>query len=155
MALTCFSAVASQNIVILSGTPGDYISQGKTNVYSDIQLLSTNKNGVSFTFSNEKEEMMSADFIAPGHQMLQKGVYDFASRFPFQEDFQPGMNISGAGRGCNQLGGKYIVRDVHYDTNGNLKDLAVDFIQYCENRTAYLTGTLRYNSLEPIYFLEK
>lgn len=93
-----------------------------------------------------------ADFAAPGFNRIEKGEYDSAARFPFQKENQPGMDISGDGRGCNQLKGKFIVRDVHYNQNDELQDIAIDFIQHCEAGISYLSGIIRYNSSFPINF---
>ena len=80
---------------------------------------------------------------------LTLGLYENATRFPFNSPTRPGMNISGNGRGNNRLGGWFDIREVEYDTLGILSVLAVDFRQFDESENQIgpsLFGSLRFNS---------
>lgn len=57
--------------------------------------------------------------------MLEVGfLYEDATRFPFQEDFEPGLSVSGDGRACNTLTGQFQVLQLDYDKDGN--PIAID-----------------------------
>ncbi len=44
---------------------------------------------------------------APAGQELLPGVYEGATRWPFQDPSTPGLDFSGDGRGCNTLTGRF------------------------------------------------
>jgi hypothetical protein len=84
---------------------------------------------------------------------LTVGFYDNATRYPFNSPTRPGMNVSGGGRGYNQLSGWFNVLEVEYSSNFEVTKLAVDFAEYGENLTQSgpaLFGSLRLNSSIPI-----
>jgi hypothetical protein len=105
-------------------------------------------NGIGFSFNNSTR--WSADFAAPFQQTLIPGFYDSATRFPFQASNTPGLNVSGAGRGCNVSGGRFDVLQAQYGSNGAVQSFDAMFSQYCENITAQgtpaLYGRVRYNA---------
>ena len=78
------------------------------------------------------------------------GAYENAVRAPFHGN-QPGLELSGSGRGCNTLSGRFVVLELQTDAQGVLTRLAVDFEQHCEGPQAPpLFGSLRVNSTVPI-----
>ncbi len=54
--------------------------------------------------------------------------------------------VSGAGRGCNTLTGRFSVLKAKYDASGNVKSFAADFEQHCEGASPALAGSIRYKS---------
>ena len=152
------TANAAQTIFQFVSTPGDYIGGGQTLVLtpSDVSFSVQNNffNGVSFflnNFSKGGSTFWSLDFAAPNHVQLQLGGYPNATRFPFEALTDPGLTIAGDGRGCNQDFGQFTVRDITYDTSGNVSSFAADFEQHCESLTApALVGAIRYNSDVPV-----
>jgi PEP-CTERM motif len=131
---------------------GDYVGQGREWFYSPTDgtfSISRNfANGIGFSFNNSTR--WSADFAAPFQQTLIPGFYDSATRFPFQASNTPGLNVSGAGRGCNVSGGRFDVLQAQYGSNGAVQSFDAIFSQYCENITAQgtpaLYGRVRYNA---------
>jgi hypothetical protein len=97
------------------------------------------------------------DFAAPTYNPqtntnagtpLQDGMYLNATRYPFNSPTKPGLSVDGNGRGDNTSDGWFHIRDVAFDSSGNLLRLAVDFKQYDETSTMSgpgLFGSLRYN----------
>ncbi|MDF1796819.1 MAG: hypothetical protein P1U63_09810 [Coxiellaceae bacterium] len=140
----------ASDIMVVSGTSGDFVSGGKTEIFTGVKQTSS-FSGVSFDMPG-KVTNMTASFAAPAKQKLKVGTYDFATRLPFQQSYQPGMNVSGDGRGCNSLSGKFVVRQVDYKSDGSIKDIAIDFVQHCEMRSSAMYGALRYNSNVPVSF---
>jgi hypothetical protein len=56
------------------------------------------------------------------------------------------MDIYGAGRGCNQLTGRFEVLEYVVSSDGKVEHLAVDFEQHCEGGSPALFGSVRINS---------
>jgi hypothetical protein len=116
--------------------------------------------GVSITYSGDAS--WSFDFAAPSYnpvtntntgQPLSVGFYNNATRWPFNSPTKPGLDISGNGRGNNQLSGWFNVLEIAYGGNGDILSFAVDFRQYDENLTMSgpsLYGSLRFNSTIPL-----
>jgi hypothetical protein len=49
---------------------------------------------------------------APRGEALAAGAYENATRFPFQDRSAPGLDFNGAHRGCNQLNGRFQIREL-------------------------------------------
>ena len=68
-------------------------------------------------------ESFSLTFQAGGGRVLGPGWYPGAQRAGFQASGRPGMDISGEGRGCNQIAGNFEVRDIAWSPTGTLQRL--------------------------------
>jgi hypothetical protein len=95
------------------------------------------------------EDPWTVDMAAPSGSPLVPGVYENAERWPFQPPGVPGLSISGAGRGCNTLTGRFVVQEVAADGAGHLQRFAADFEQHCEGASSALFGSIRLNSTVP------
>src|SRR5690348_15372723 len=49
------------------------------------------------------------DFAAPSGGTLAPDAFESAERWPFQSPTRPGLDVSGEGRGCNMLSGRFVV----------------------------------------------
>lgn len=81
---------------------------------------------------------------------LLPGSYDGAGRVEFTRYMQPGISISGNGRGCLDARGNFSIlqADFHYQSGKLVADsFAVEFDQHCGDRQAGLRGHLYYNYL--------
>lgn len=149
-ASTCATA-GSQ--LTLTSDPGDYIGQGKNYVYKDADTTfkySTNfAQGITISITNSNT-WWTLDLAAPGKAQIQPGVYEQAARFPFQPVDKPGLSLSGNGRGCNTLTGKFKVSEVSYAPDGTLTSLNATFEQHCEGNAAALYGAINYNLVPPM-----
>jgi RTX calcium-binding nonapeptide repeat (4 copies) len=85
----------------------------------------------------------SLEFAAPPGQVLAPGVYDKAQRAPFREAGRPGIDISGDGRGCNTVSGRFEVKDFAVAPEGVLERLWIVYEHHCEGGTAALFGEVR------------
>lgn len=74
------------------------------------------------------------------------GVYENATRFPFQGPTNAGLSVSGQGLGCNTLTGRFEVLEVVYGPGGEVNSFAADFEQHCEGATPALFGSIRFNT---------
>lgn len=87
------------------------------------------------------------DFTAPFNQLLQPGHYANATRFPFQDVDDPGLDFSGNGRGNNRLSGFFDVLEVSYGAKSEVLAFAANFTQFDENRSDWWNrGSIRFNS---------
>jgi hypothetical protein len=137
------------NVTVFStyGQPGDFVSPGLkllTTLDGTITTARNYDNGVDLRITDS--DFWFADFAAPDNAILTKGVYLNAQRYPFQAPGLPGLDVSGAGRGCNTLTGNFNVLQASYDTTGNVKSFAADFEQHCEGSAPALFGSVRVKS---------
>ena len=136
--------------VFLDGQAGDYISQGERRVWivsdSLFAVPSTAPRVVQLDVTTPDGELWNFSFAPPAGAVLHIGDFEAATRYPFQASSVPGLSISGHGRGCNQLTGRFRIHQIDFDAGGTLKAFAADFEQHCEGRTPALYGSIRYNS---------
>ncbi len=103
--------------------------------------------GVSITFHGESS--FAFDVAAPGAERIRAGSYEAAVRFPFQTADRPGLNAASGGRGCNGIGGRFVVLEAAYDRAGQIERFAADFAQRCDGGRP-LIGSVRFNSDVPV-----
>ncbi|MCI0743108.1 MAG: Ig-like domain-containing protein [Gemmataceae bacterium] len=135
--------------------PGDFIGQGliwdftpataafsaRTNFDNGVEVLVDPPGAV---------ERWTLNFAAPGSVPLTPGVYLNATRWPFQEDNEPGLDVSGYGRGLNRLLGQFTIYDVAYGSGTTVTRFAASFVQQDHNFDDTLEpplhGTIVFNS---------
>ena len=139
-------------LLYFNSEPGDFIGQGQqfsfTPADGTITASRNFDNGITIEFDGA--DLWFLDFVAPGDAALQPGQYEGATRFPFQSPTRPGLDVSGDGRGCNKLTGRFVVLEVVYGAGGSVQKLAVDYEQHCEGGAPALYGSVRFNSAVPI-----
>jgi hypothetical protein len=141
-------------ILSFDSPEGDFVGGGE-------QRLFTENEGV-FTFISHEDaphylsvdyqtdDWWTLDLAAPTDEVLGVGVYEGATRWPFQSPTGPGLDFSGASRGCNRLSGRFEILELSYGESGNVESLAVDFEQNCEETMPTLRGLVRHNSSVPL-----
>ena len=97
--------------------PGDYIGQGQTYSFTlldgDFSTKVGFSNAVSISFNMPTfGHSWNLSFAAPNGLPLTVGTYEGAVRFPFQGPDEPGLDVSGDGRGCNTLTGSFEVKEI-------------------------------------------
>jgi len=161
LALFLTSAEAGQTVFHFTSEPGDFIGLGQELTLTPADAnFNVNRNfagGVSifinnFSFPNPPRLIFwFTDFAAPFGVDLMPGAYEGATRFPFNDASVPGLSISGDGRGCNTLTGRFDVLEATYDIiSGEVISFAVDFEQHCEGAPPALFGSVRINSDIPL-----
>ena len=100
---------------------------------------------VGITF-NGGADFWNLDFAAPAGGLLVPGAYEAAQRWPFQSPTHPGLSVDGDGAGCNELVGRFVVREIALDGQGNVISFAADFEQHCELATPALFGTILFHT---------
>jgi hypothetical protein len=154
LALLCCSSFAAaatpQTYIYLNSQPGDYIGGGlhQTFTSSDGSFSVTPYAGsVTVSFNTpDYSHWWYLDFGAPTTAKFVKSQYDQAQRFAFHSPTKPGLDVFGDGRGCNTLTGRFLVSEYVLAIDGSVARLAIDFEQHCEDGSAALYGSVRYNS---------
>ena len=151
--------------ISFEGQPGEFISQGMAWSFTsggvfDFSVSRNFDNGISFSWNNFGNvpftdfESWGLRFAAPGDATIVPGLYEDATRFPFQDIMDPGLTLSGDGRGCNTSIGQYDVGQVSYAPNGDVTRFSATFEQRCTPGIApfpMLTGQITFiaNVMEP------
>lgn len=142
-------------ILYMRSTSGDYIGLGQTytftsstgtfnsSSYSQVDYFTLNYN------SNIGYEWWAVNLASAPGVALQVGLFDNATRAPFRGTGN-GIDVYGAGRGCNQTAGKFEIFEIQRNSAGAIVQLAADFEQRCETTGAPLYGSVRINSSRPI-----
>jgi hypothetical protein len=132
--------------ISLRSEPGDYIGQGESWNLTEVDgkftaTVAKKRNGVSITFQGD--DRWDLEFVAPEGKRIELGTYNTATRAPFNSPTKPGLSISGAGRGCNKLTGRFDVRQIAYSkSDDGIERFIADFEQHCEGAKPALAGTV-------------
>ena len=89
-------------------------------------------------------------FASPSGVPFVPGPFEGATRWPFQSPTRPGLDVSGEGRGCNDLTGRFLVLEAQFGPAGEAQVLAIDYEQHCGGGASAVFGAVRYNSLLPV-----
>jgi len=126
------AADTASGYVTMVSESGDYIGQGIARTYrSNISYW------VSETTAHVSAGPFTFDFAAPAGYALTPARYPGATRYPFQEPGEPGIDVSGDGRGCNTSTGFFTVLDL---APGRLW---IVYEQHCEGGDAAVFGEIR------------
>ncbi len=140
-------AVPAQGTVLyVQSTPGDYIGQGQTYLYTKANsLLTVSTSGGRVDFSVAGDQRWSGSIAEPSSNLtVQPGIWTGVGRYQF---YVPGVTFTGQGRGCNTVVGSFIVDQAGYQA-GMLQTLTVRFSQQCDGGPA-LFGFLRFDAADP------
>jgi len=144
------SAYGQVTSLTFNSDPGDYIGGGQftflTPSDGSFNAQQNYDQGVSISFVGQPGVFWYLDFAAPGNQPLTVGTYTGATRFPFQSPSQPGLSVSGDGRGCNTLTGSFQVLEVSYGAGATIDSFDATFEQHCEGFAPALRGEVRFNA---------
>ncbi|MEH1942283.1 MAG: DUF4347 domain-containing protein [Nostoc sp.] len=112
----------------------DYYSYSPTpNKISAVRAYPTNyskNNAIRISFSGISDSW-DLSFAAPFNAPLTAGTtYTGAARFPFQASNQPGLDVSGNGRGYNSLTGQFTVNQITYGSGDEILNFDATFQEY-------------------------
>jgi putative Ig domain-containing protein len=137
---------------------GEYVGRGLNYFYGDhdgnwnAYALDNSGDGlvddVRIRFSGSPGDFWGLSFSTTklGEAMV-RGTYDGVQGFLVEQAGHPGMDISGQGRSCNVVSGKFTVLDAKFDyalSSPRLISFAATFEQYCEGGTRALRGEILY-----------
>jgi hypothetical protein len=144
-----FSATATTYLYLNSQT-GDWVGGGLTHTFTPSDGTFTVQNTsstVSINFhSPDNSQNWNLNFGSPASTKFARGQYVGAQRTAFRGPMNPGVDVSGDGRGCNTDAGQFLVSDLAMAPDGTVERLAIDFEQHCEGAAPALFGSFRYNS---------
>lgn len=157
-ALFVFGVVAvtgafAENSLLLLSDRADFVGAGQVVQLNELNskfVVTNNYNSpgrgvqIAITSSNNSSNYWFLNFDAAGDSPLTVGEYTGATRFPFSEP-GVGLSVSGQGRGCNTLTGRFKVHAIVYSSTMAIRSLALSFEQHCEGAEAALKGTVFYN----------
>ncbi|MGH8957474.1 MAG: hypothetical protein ACRDVK_02240 [Acidimicrobiia bacterium] len=130
------SAVAApeDTFVTFSGEGGDSITGDLTWFYdrSNSQIITSSFENNRVHIRINGDTFWFLDFAAPVGAPLQPGIYEGATRYPFQAPTEPGLSLSGNGRGCNTLTGSFEVIEATFGPHGFVERFHATFEQHCE-----------------------
>jgi hypothetical protein len=143
-------AMAQTTWLFMHSQPGDYIGAGQTRMYTTVDgnfsAQRNSANSVTVRFDGGTVAWWYLNFAAPQGALLTVGTYNGAQRYPFQSPTLPGLDVSGSGRGCNQLTGRFKVLEVVYGSGDTILSFSANFEQHCEGMSPALFGSIRYNA---------
>ena len=144
-----------------SGKP-NWLTENRTHLYytkdlknSDIKVSQFNRNNIHKGFRISVlsgSDRWNLEVHAPlnSTDFIRIGKYDRAERAGFAQTV-PGLDLSGAGRGCNKVSGSFDVREMKLSGTGTVEKLAIDFVHKCEQRDENtVIGAVRFHSSVPV-----
>jgi hypothetical protein len=144
------AAGATVTSVTMYSEAGDYIGQGQHRLFhpgngtvsasGDADYLSVHVSG------GWLDDSYMLTFAPPPGQLIHAGLYEGAQRAAFREAGRPGIDVGGDGRGCNEIEGRFDVKDVAFSGDGSVERLWLTFEQHCEGGLPALFGEVRYRS---------
>jgi hypothetical protein len=146
----------SGSFLYLIGDATDYVGAGVEQLYTSAD--STFRSSVSVVgdeFSVDviqgAEHSWTVMLAAPSGDPLAEGEYRRVARASFRPPGAPGLDVSGDGRGCNTIMGRFDVDELSFWPDGELRVLQATFEQHCEGRSAALYGRIRVEA--PLFVL--
>jgi hypothetical protein len=140
-------AAAATSDAVTMFSDGDYIGGGEQRLYTPANASISVGGSTSYltvtVSGGTRGDAYDLDFAAPPGQVLVPGVYDKAQRAPFREAGRPGIDISGDGRGCNEVAGRFEVKAFSVSSAGTLEQLWIVYEHHCEGGGAALFGEVR------------
>ncbi|TWU47692.1 SdrD B-like domain-containing protein [Rubripirellula reticaptiva] len=163
-----FFAFLNNTSLIMNSDSGDWIGQGLSYDFDASNSgISVSYNRVTSSNSPDQWRIgvdvnnytgasgfagdnFDMDFVAKEGDEITVGSYTGATRWPFNDPANPGIDISATGRGCNTILGDFDIDALDLRTSGRVARLEMSFQQQCgANITPTspgLTGTLVYSS---------
>jgi hypothetical protein len=81
-------------------------------------------------------------FQVPSGEIMSPGTTYATRRWPFQQPWESGLDVTISGRGCNESVGEFTVLDVAFAANGDVRRFHATFKQYCELGSVPLQGEI-------------
>jgi hypothetical protein len=141
---------ATGDYFYFESTPGDYIGQGRTDLYTTAtSTLTPDWFENSFEFFVNRSSPSSNWIIRfdgrSNQPQLAPGLYEDVQRWGGHNPAKGGLDMFGEGRGCNTLSGAFAVDEITY--NGpQLVSIAIRFVQRCEETGPPLYGAIRWSA---------
>jgi hypothetical protein len=145
----------SGSFLYMNSQSGDYIGGGQEQLYTgaDSAVNGSLQQGPDYFSANVIQgsyvHWWYVDIAAPRGVPLAVGSYIRATRAAFRSAGSPGIDVSGDGRGCNTITGKFDVNELTFWPSGDLRVFQATFEQHCEGFTPALFGRIRVEAAQP------
>jgi hypothetical protein len=140
---------SSKGTLSFAGAAGEFISSGKHLNLSDpackISVTQQGPGDIQITFEHGDTEY-DANFSTGSNQRFGAGTYAHAQRYGMDDSGQPGLEISGDGRSCNEISGSFQAAGVEYRSDGTISRFAATFEQLCDDSKVPLRGSISISS---------
>lgn len=133
------------NAYAFTSAPGDFIGQGQAQTLTPpAWSFAANQGnlgpaGMAVSVRSGLVDW-TIEMAAPVGESLQVGTYTNAMRAAFRQGGQPGLDVSGDGRGCNNVFGTFTISRIEVGTDGIVRAFEATFTQHCESQTAPSLG---------------
>lgn len=125
------------------GKTQERVLQGPKDEFKYSPAYNSPERGISFHVTAYDTQTFLLQLSAGRDQLLQPGVYEEATRFPFNVN-NPGIEFS-AGGGYNKIRGKFIIHEISWGPDKTLTSCAADFLQ-AGSGGPWTYGKIRYYS---------
>jgi hypothetical protein len=142
------AAPVESGSLTMTSDPGDWVGQGGSYEFSvaagDSFNATASQDGtlVSVSVFPAGGSFWFVDLAAPRGEALATGTYTGATRAAFRAPGEPGIDVSGDGRGCNQILGSFSVNAIKLGPQGYVETFDANFEQHCEGFAPALQGHL-------------
>jgi hypothetical protein len=134
--------------VTMHGDTGHWVGGGQHRLFHDgnatISVTGTAGAVTVRVSGGSLGDAYDLEFAAPPGQRLAPGHYDRAQRAPFREDGRPGIDVSGDGRGCNTVTGRFTILDIAFTEDGAPASLWLTYEHHCDGGLPALYGEVRW-----------
>jgi len=142
-------------LLTLNSQPGDFVGQGLTQTFTPKDgtfIVGTSPGGEVQVFfhTSDFSSFWELFFAPPRGQTLFREQYEGAQRAVVGAPTRSGIDVSGDGRGCNTITGRFLVSEISFALDGTVLKLSIDFEQHCEGAAPALFGSVRFNSDVPV-----
>ena len=125
----------------MSSEEGDYVGAGSDYEFSgENGIMSVRGDSKFIQIQFEGDDHWGFVFSGARGAKLKVGTFSSAQRAGMGNQVRPGVSVSGAGRGCNRLTGKFVVKDIGFTESGRPETFVADFEQYCAGSEGKLSG---------------
>jgi len=142
---------AAETFLVMQSPQGDYAGIGQTIrlTANDIDFSVDAARDVVYVKLGDRGTEWTLAFAAPRGVPLVPGPYEDVQRLTVGSPTKPSMSISGQGRGCSRISGRFVVLEIAFGDRG-LTRFAAEFAQYCNANAAPLYGIVSYGTDLPV-----
>jgi hypothetical protein len=139
--------------VSLVSAAGDFVGSGRTFTYSDPATIGLTGTAADLTVSvRTAADSWFLELGAPRGEQFRPARYPAAERASFRTGRAPGLDVSGNGRGCNEVWGSIVVDQIGVEADGTVSMLDATFVQHCDSAGApALRGAVHYRATPLTY----
>ena len=143
-------SAAPGDLFTLQGETGDFIVGPQSLSYSSF-TVEGGPTGIAVKFATPIAPVYwDVRLSPPPGQSLDVGFYEDATRWPSNASGVPGLEVSGSGRGCNTLSGRFVIDEVAFNGSGVVTTLVAHWEQHCENLAPASFGTVSWHGTKPL-----